>query len=413
MPAGYIASLPNWDALLEEDYVKKQIVDAINVSTVFKDELKRVGPTSGRARVYTAKVGASQGTGARREDAQMPAYGAGEYQPVRVTARYNYATFKITGPAEEFGTHKAFVEFGLQILQDTKEALRLAIGRQTWGDGQGIMALINNGGGYAAGVATTTVDSAYGVLWGSLAAMTTILIKRNMLVQFGTEDNSGQGYRITSVGTTSITFSPPLQNAIADNATIIILGSSGAEVVGALAMVATASFMTSVLSLPNGIYNGIDRVLFPEFEGNVVNANAALSLPLIRATRDAIYKRTDSEMSDLMIGSTEMAADYEALLVAAQRFVPPNKLRGGYSVLEHDGLQFIKDSKAPIKALFFFDTKKIAWMQTADPHWKQDGSGIMRIIPGQDAKEALLLWYANLDCMEPRSQAVLYNITHT
>jgi hypothetical protein len=408
--AGFIANLANWDALLEEDYVKKQIVDAINVATVMKDELKRVGPTSGRERVYAVKVGASQGQGARAEGATMPNYGAGEYQNAKVHAKYNYAPFKITGQSEEFGTYKAFVEFGLQVLRDTKEGLRLFVGRQTWGDGQGILCLVN--GALAAGASTITVDSAYGQLWGSLAALTTFLVKRNMYVQFGTEDNSGQGYKVTSVGTTSFVISPALAANVADNANVTILGSGNNEFLGALAFVATAAFMTT-LGMGTTVYNGIDRNLFPEWEGNVINANAALTLPLIRSTRDAIYKRTDDEESDLMIGSTEMAADYEALLVAAQRFTPPEKLRGGHTMLSHDGLDFSKDSKAPIKALFFFHTKTIAWMQTQDPHWLQDGQGIMRVVPGQDAKEALLKWYSNLDCQEPRRQAVLYNITHT
>jgi hypothetical protein len=409
--AGYVANLSNWDALLEEDYVKGQIVDAINTATPFKDELKRVGPTSGRERVYAAKVGASQGQGARAEGATMPNYGAGEYQNVKVTSKYNYAPFKITGQSEEFGTYKAFVEFGLQILSDTKEGLRLFTGRQSWADGQGTLCLVNNGGALAAGVSTVTVNSAYGVLWGSLATLTTFLVKRNMFVQFGTEDNNGAGYKVTSVSTTSFNFTPALQVGVADASKVSVLGSANMEIEGALLFAGTASFMTSVLGLSSTIYHNIDRAAFPEWEGNVVNANAILSLALIRATRDAIYKRTDDEESNLMIGSTEMARDYEALLVAAQRFTPPEKLRGGYSMLSHDGLDFSKDSKAPVKALFFFDTKKLAWMQTKDPHWLQDGQGIMRVVQGQDAKEALLKWYSNLDCEQPRRQAILYNVT--
>src|SRR5215475_2075913 len=110
--AGFVATLQNWDALLEEDYVKGQIVSAINISTAFKDRLRRVGMTSGRERVYAVKVGASQGQGARAEGALMPAYGAGEYQNVRVRAKYNYAPFKVTGQSEEFGTKRAFIDFG-------------------------------------------------------------------------------------------------------------------------------------------------------------------------------------------------------------------------------------------------------------------------------------------------------------
>lgn len=407
--AGITATLAQWDALLQEDYVTGQIVDAINTATPFKDELKRVGMTSGRERTYAVKVGASQGQGARAEGAGMPVYGAGEYVDATVRAKYNYAPFKITGQSLEFGTKKAFVEFGLQILKDTKEGLRLFTGRQCWGDGQGIVALIN--GAILAGVTVATVDSAYGVLWGSFAANTTFLIKRNMVVQFGTEDNGGIGYRITAVTGTTFTFTPALANNVADNATVSILGSANNEIVGALAFTSTAAQSTTL-----GIsttYNGINRTNYSEWEGNVINAAAALSLVNIRAMRDTIYKRTDDEESNLMIGGTEMARDYEALLVAAQRFTPPSKLEGGYNSLSHDGLNFSKDSKAPAKAMFFFDTSAIAWAQTKDPHWLQDGNGIMRVVPGQDALEALLKWYSNLDVTEPRRMGMLINITST
>lgn len=412
--SAYVATLANWDALLQEDYVQGQIVDAINTATPFRDTLKRVGMTTGRERMYVAKVGASQGVGARVEGASNPPYGAGEYQNVTLKAKYNYATFKITGQSEEFGTKAAFVEFGLQILKDTKEGLRLFTGRQCWGDGQGILALVN--GALLAGVSTATVDSAYGVLWGSLATNTTFLVKRRMTVSFGAEDNNGLGYTITSVTGTTFNFTPPLANNVADNVGVYNNGSYSAsdatrpEIEGILKFGATAAFQTT-LGLGTTVYHGIDRSLFPEWEGNVINVGAALSLTNIRTMRDTIYKRTDDEESNLFMCSTEISRDYEALLQPAQRFTPPTVLSGGHTILEHDGLRIAKDSKAPIKSYVLDDTKTVAWAQTKDPHWQQDGQGIMRVVPGQDAKDALLKWYANLDKEQPRRCGIAYNIT--
>lgn len=406
-----VATLAQWDALLQEDYIQKELVQAVDNSTPFKDKLVRKGMTSGRRRVYAVKVGMSQGQGARAEGGQMPQYGAGEYQDVYVTSKYNYAPFKVTGQSLEFSTRAAFVEFGMQILKDTKEGLNNFVGRQCWADGQGTLALVNNGAGYPATTATVTVDSAYGVLWGSLATNTTFLFKRNMMIQFGAEDNGGVGYKVTASTTTTITFTPGLANAIADNAKISTLASANQEIEGWLKLAGTNAFMTGELGLANGIYHNIDRALFPEWEGNVVNAGAALTLVNIRTTRDALFKRTNDEQTNLSINSTEVMRDFEALLVANQRFVPATKLAAGYSVLSHDDLGFTKDAKAPVKAMNFACTKEIAWAQTKDPHWLQDGNGIMRVVPGQDAFEALLKWYSNLDCSEPRRQAILYNLT--
>lgn len=416
--AGVTATLAQWDALLQEDYVTGQIVEAINVATPFKDELKRVGTTSGRERLYPVQVGASQGTGARAEGGAMPAYGAGEYVDVTVRARYNYSPFKITGQSLEFGSKKAFVEFGLRILKDTKQGLKLSIGRQCWGDGQGILAK-TTGGTTAAGATTATVDSAFGVLWGSFAANTTFLIKRNMLVQFGTEDNGGLGYTVTGVTGTTFTFTPALANAVVTATSVTIRASASLEIVGAMQFAATAAFSTTLGT--STTFNGVNRTTYPEWEGNVTNAGAALSLANIRAIRDTIYKRTDDEESNLMMGGTEMARDYEALLQPATRFIPATKLDAGIgggkngkkNQLSHDGLDFSKDSRAPAKAMFFFDTEYIAWMETQGPNWLKDSSGIMRVVPGQDALEALLRYYGNLDVEEPRRMAILFNITST
>lgn len=409
--AGYVATLANWDALLQEDYVQGKIVSAVNTATPFRDTLKRTSIIGGRRRIYGTKVGTSQAGGARPEGAAMPDYGAGEYQDVIVQAKYNYAPFKITGQAEEFSTKAAFVEFGMQILKDTQEGLKLFTGRQCWGDGTGTLALINNGAGYAAGSTTFTVDSAYGQLWGSLAANTTFLLKRNMIVQLGSDDNNGAGYKITSVaGTTFSIAAPGLAVAAVDNALVATKGSAGYEIEGILKFGATAALQTT-LGLGTTFYHGIDRGAYPEWEGNVLNVSAALSFTNIRSLRDAIYKRTDDEESNLFICSTEIARDYEALLQATVRTTTAPILRGGVSMLQHDGLNISKDSKAPAKAFFLLDTGTLNWAQTRDPHWLTDGQGIMRVVPGTDAKEALLRWYANLDQEQPRRVGIGYNVT--
>ena len=303
----------------------------------------------------------------------------------------------------------------MKILSDTKEGMRLFTGRQCWADGQGTLALTNNGTTMVAGAQTTLVNSAYGVLWGSLSTNTTFLIKRKMVVQFGTEDNGGQGYQVVSVTSTALQlFSPPLVNNVTDAAKVARslgvredLGDRGRAPRGGALF--SAAFMTT-LGLPSTVYHGINRTNFPEYEGNVINFASALSLPGIRTLRDAIYKRTDDEESNLFLCSTEMARDFEALLQPGQRFVPAVKLEGGHTIIEHDGLRISKDSKAPIAAIFLMDTSKIAWAQPRDPNWLTDGTGIMRVVPGQDAKEALLRWYSNLDFEEPRRVGIGYNI---
>lgn len=404
-------TLAQFDALLQEDYVQQDIVSAINKATIFKDKLRRSAPTAGRRRIYPVQVGVSQGSGAVAEGAALPPVGAGIYVDAIVQAKYLYSRYQITGQSLEFSTRKAFVEFGMRAMTDTKESLTLQVQRQTWGDGQGILGKLSNGGNpLVVGSTSATISSAYGVAWGCPATNTTMLFRQNMLVQFGAENNGGAGYTVSSVAGTSITFSPPLVNQVADTASITILGAfgTGAEVEGWLKLVGTAAFGTT---LGYGTtYHGIDRAQFPAWEGSVTDASGgALSLTNIRALKDQMFKRGGTP--ELSVNSTELTAAFEALLVAAQRFVPATKLAAGYTALEHDGLAFTKDKDAPTKALNLMTPSSITWMQTGEPHWMKDSAGaVLRVIEGYDIQTATLKWYANLDCEQPRYQAALINL---
>lgn len=409
--AGIVITKTEWDALLQEDYVMKGIVNSVNKATPFKTKLRRTGMTAGRRRIYPVQVGMSQGNGARGENEEMPEYGAEEHVDAIVSAKYNYGTFKVTGPAMEFSSRRAWVEFADRGLSGTKEGMTKDIGRQCWGDGSGKLALVNDAT-FNAGETTTTVDSAYGVLWGSAAAKTTFLLRKNMRIQFGTDDNNGVGYKIASLTATTITLTTGILAGVADDTAIYKFKSKDKEIDGFLKFVATASFMSSVLGIST-VYSGIDRATYDSFEGNVINANGALSLDNIRALKDMVFERSEDEESNLCINSTKVVAAYEKLLTPAQRYVPPMRLEGGYSVLEHDGLRVTKDSTAPVKCFNILNTNFIAWAQTRDPHWDNDGSGVMHRVSGQDAREAMLKWYSNIDCEEPRRQGILYNLTIT
>lgn len=412
--SGIVVTKQQWDALLMEDYVLDGIKNSVNKATPFKSKLRRKGMTSGKRRIYPVQVGMSQGNGARGENDDMPDYGAEEFVDAIVQAKYNYGTFKVTGPSMEFSTRKAWAEFADRQMQGCKEGLTQDIGRQCWSDGSGKLALVNNGGGYAAGTTVLTVDSAFGVAWGCLAAKTTILLRKNMMVSFDTEDNNGQGYKIASLTATTITLSTPLVNAILDNVAIYKKKAKNKEISGFLKFVATASFMTGVLNLTDAIYSGIDRAQYDSWEGNVVNnAGLALSMDGIRALKDAVFERAEDEESNLCINSTKTCAAYEKLLTPAQRMIPPKRLEGGYSALEHDGLAVTKDSKAPVRMFTIMNTAYIAWAQTRDPHWDDDGSGPLHRVQGQDAREAVLKWYSELDVDEPRRMGILYDILLT
>lgn len=415
--ADYQVTTANYDALLKEDYVRDDIVDAINKATVFKSKLTRKETIGGRRAIFPVQVLVAQGNGSRAEGAPLPKFGAGVFQDAIVNTFSHYARFIVTGQAEVFTSREAFVQAVDRTLMDTKEGLTLNIARQSWSDGSGTINLVN--GALIAGNSTVTVDSAYGVLWGSVSTNTTLLLRQGMGVQFvhpttgAIENNGGLGYDITGITGTAFTISPALQGPVADNARVTLTNSYNQECEGWLKMVATAAFMTgnttTTLNLGTTLYHAIDRNLYNVWEGNVTQAGqAALSLTNIRAIKDKLFKRGGS--ANLCVNSTEVTRDYEALLTANQRYVPAVKLEGGWTALEHDGLPFTKDKDAPVQAFNLVDTTSIAWVQRNDPDWIRQGDQILGKVSGFDEKEATLRWYANLSTDKPRCQAMLCDL---
>lgn len=415
--ADFQATAAALDALLKEDYIQNEIAEAINTATVFKNKLTRKSTLGGRRAVYPVQVGLMQGIGARAEMAPLPQYGTGTYVDATVNTFANYGRYILSGQGEVFSSKDAFVDFVTRMVRDTKEGLTVDLGRQCWSDGTGTIALVN--GALAAGATTVTVKNSYGVAWGSASGNTTFLFKKNMTIQFGSENNNGNGYTVVGITGTTITIKEPLVNAIADAVRIARVGTlggysgapvaAGVEIQGWLQMVATSSFMTSNLSLGTSVYHGVDRSTYPDYEGNVTDAGGALSLTNIRAIKDKLFKRWGK--ATLCITSTEQRAAYEALLVANQRFVPPMKLEAGYDVLEHDGLGWTADKDAPYGAVNFVTTENIQWLQRGDPDFIRQGDQVLQKVSGYDAKEAVLRWYSNLDTDQPRSLAMLYNLS--
>lgn len=404
--AGFTVTRETWAEVLQNDYVTGKFWSAVNTATPMMDEFTTKETTHGLQRVAILQTGIAQGNGARGEMEPLPVPGARRWKNPITTCKLNYASIAGSGPGMVFSTAKAFFEFANSMVQGGIEGFQKNLGRQTWGDGQGILALVN--GALSAGATTITVDSPYGVLWGSLSTYTTKLIETDQVVQFGTENNNGAGYTVGLVSATTFVISPALVNAVADNATISLLLSANKEVEGWLKMVATAAFQTT-LGLST-TYHGIDRALVPQWEGNVLNGNAALSLAMIRTLRDIIWARTNDDKSDLFMTSSEIMRDYEALLVNNVRFVPL-ELKGGRKVLSHDGLKISRDTMCPTKSFSLADTESVHWVQPEAPNWITDGGDIMRVIPGRDGKEAQYRWYSNLEPKEPRRLGICYNIT--
>jgi hypothetical protein len=266
------------------------VVEAVNKATPFKSKLRRKSANAaGRRRIYPVQVGMSQGNGARGEGEETPDYGAEEFR-TRSSGEVQLRHVQGHRPGAGVLQPAAWVDFVDQVMQGTKEGLTQDIARQCWGDGSGKLALVNNGANYAAGSTTIAVDSAFGVSWGSLATKTTALLKKNMLVQFGTEDNNGLGLQDRlGDGHDDRPLDGPHQRVL-DNAAIYKFKSKDKEITGFLKFVATSAFQTGVLGLGDGIYNGIDRATYDAWEGNVVNGGArALTLTYIRSLKDTVF----------------------------------------------------------------------------------------------------------------------------
>lgn len=386
--------------ILKDDYVRKGIVDNVNKSTELLKRLKSQQSSHGLKHMFSTQFGTSQSAGAIAENAALPAPGQGEYDKPWGNVKYLYNRFRVTGPAISAtkGNKAAFGDTITQSVNDCRDGLRLDIQRQVWGDGSGVVGVVET----TSATAVVAVTRPYGYTYaGTLTGLEkTLLFRRKQVLFFATA-----GVSRTVVGVDQAAGTITLDSAVSVTAGELIYkgiaSTAGLEIEGLGAIVAAT-----------GTYMNIARAGIPEWQGNIVDATdvaGLLSEDLMRIAKNAA-RRNGTGDPNLTITDFDGKRFYENTQKSFKRHVNPMKLEGGATAVEFDGMPLIDDKDAPPQHQWQLDTTSITWFVMEEVDWADLDGNMLKQVSGYDAWEAFLRTYKNLGCYKPANQTVIKNI---
>ena len=388
--AATLANLKNWYA--------GPIVSQFNDEMPFYREVEKGKEKFAGLQVVRAmKVRRNQGIGATTDGGLLPAIGVQTTINAQITAKLNYLRFGVTGPMIKAsqGDKAAFVSQTSYEMEQGLIDLKNDVSRQLFWDGSGDLALVN-----AAAVASTII-----VVKGRESTEDgNKYLEVGMVIDiYSGTTLVAQGAEITAIsGSTTVTLTLSAAVTCSANDIIVRSGSFGNEIQG---------IITSLDGGTSSIY-GVDRSVYPKYNGNVVDAqNAQLSLNLMQQTYNLAKEQGDGKIDYITydFGTDQF---HNKLLVADKRYVGRVAGDGTFSskegsYLEFAGTKCVAD-KDNMRHIIMADSSTWKKYVLAELEWADETGSYMIAQTGADAFEVRLRLFANLFPEKPSANARLF-----
>lgn len=404
-------TLALYDDVLKYDYlptIRKQI----NGSTVLLSRLeKNEEDIGGKNAVVALHTGRNSGIGATTDGGALPTAGGQQYDNALYKVKYNYGRMQLTGPtiAAARKDKYAFVRATDSELKGTVEDMKDDINRQLFGNGTGVLALVN--GTMNTANTTLTVDTP-GTMYFSKGMIVDIVDPASTTA--GDKRATAAAITVSAkASATTLTMNTANVPAIADNDFIVRKGNYLNEMMGIKGIISDADPLSTVTAIDVG---GINRATAGnEFwkANSVANAGTArkLTLDLMQYAWD-MGEEEGGEVT-LILTSRTQRRKYLALVKADGRFVNTLNLDGGFDALEYNGKPLVVEKYCPPDLMYFMDESTMAFYRMSDFEWMQSDGAILSRVSGYDAYEAVLYIYATLGCDAPNKNTVLKDLLTT
>lgn len=398
--ANQFASISSAISILKNWYAGPIVSQFNDMIPLYKEMEKGREKYNGLQVVRPVKVRRNQGIGATSDGGTLPAIGQQTTAQALIAAKFNYLRFGITGPMIKAsqGDKGAFVsamEFEMtQGLEDEKND----VNRQLFWDGSGDLALVNanvlaSNVITVAGRTSTEIGAKYldvGAVIDIQSATTGLLVASGVSV-------TAVSNALSSVAT--LTLSAAV--TVSANDVVVHSGSLNNEIQGLL---------TTLDGGTSSIY-GIDRSIYPTYQGNVISAlGAQLTLNLMQQSYNEARRRGNGKV-DLILCDYDTERFYNKLLVSDKRYV--NKVVGDgtfsskeSSYLEFAGVPVVPDKDSPTR-FWFLDSKTWKKYVLAELEWADETGTYLIAQTSADSFEARLRLFANVFCEKPSANAAL------
>jgi len=401
--AGATGGTSTIDGILKEDYVIKNIINTVNMRTYLLSRMKTEKTTAGRRFVFPMRFGVGEGQGNRDENQALPSEGFGTYDQPMGNVRFQYGSMYISGPAIEAteGGRATFASALKQSLKDVRDGFTLETHRQSWGDGSGVIALVDG----ATNATIQAVKNPYGLSYDEDTLENSQKVRafrKNMVVLFKT---AAVVRTITSVnGDGTITLDSAVDSTDEEE---IIRGDSTSlhnedkEFLGVNGGVkATGTYLT------------VARAGEPAWQGNIVDLDgASLDEDMLQHAFDTAEIHGDGVSEpDILISEHRVRRIYANLLTAQKRFPNTVTLKGGFKAVEFNGQPWVVDKMCPPQRLYYLNTMDWVWFVMKQIGWLQRDGTVLKWVDQRDGYRAILAAYREFVCKQPANQTVVESI---
>lgn len=386
------ATMSTLQSILKNFYIGP-VRENLNNATVLLAQLKKSSKeVVGEQVVLPLHIGRNWGIGARGTagNGTLPTARNQQYNKATFTTKDVYGRVEIRGKTIR-ATKTDKGAFLRSVEAETKgmvKDLSNDINRQLYGNGDGILTLINGG----ATSATQTVDS-------------TQYLEEGMYLDI---DNDTNVVISTINSETGITLSGSI--TAADNDTVRIAGVGATDELNGLNLIVNTS----------GSLHGIDPSTYTIWKGNVFGSDSspvALTEDQMQQAQDQADK--NGGKVDFIVTSYEGRRKFMQLLADQKRFTSPQtgKLKGGFDYIDFNNIPLVVDKhcqKSPTATrMYFLTLDSLGIYRMSDFDWMQEDGAILARQVGSSATEtyeATLVCDMELGCNARRFNSVLKGI---
>ena len=425
--------MPGQDTSSVDDILKRFYEGGIrelipnDVKTLRKFEERDASDWGGQGVTYPIRVGRNQGVGYTAEMGSIPPAGRQQYTTVLIPMRYLHGRVQFSTQAMKSsqGSKSAFAPVMEQEMDGLIRDLANERGRVIFGDGRGVLALVNGDPGTTSTVTVDAPGGFAGAINGSRfinpgALVTFVTPATGAIVASADETVS----TVPAAGTT-FTATTAVAAAIADNDYVVRSNKV------AVTDVSDTSFNKEAMGLAglidDGTYvatlHGVNRTTYPLYQSTVIANVGAISADVIQRAIDLAEQRGGGNIDTLICHQSTRRA-YLALMEDQRRYMGGDlsnpdagtkAAKGG--TLTFGGIELMPDKYAPYGTLFGCDTSSWRrYVQVKGEWMNEDGSILQRLGTGssaQDAFEAIYRIWDNFHVEKPNASFRLDNISGT
>ena len=382
-------SLSDIANLIEKDILPKTQEQLENETYLMSKLPKnKFGGFQNNDKYFTPRYGRNESIASLASTATtLPTAGKSKYSQGKIATAYTYGVLHLDDRVIESvkGEPGAIVNIVVEEIDRMRQDMGKDINRQLFGDGTGVLSLVS-----AASTQTTiTVTSTQYIHEGQLLTI------------------NGDAVQVVNV-TGDTTFTVTANVTVASNETAVKTAGV-AEMTGLYMAVDNTSFTNT--------YENIDASTNYWWRSYVNNTATTYTTIADMETemRTALTAVEKYGKCDIILTGYTLRNKYMQLSSANKRYVNTVELPGGFGhAPEFDGVPMVADIDCQYRGaedvMYFLDTNAFSLEKLKDLSFRNRGSaGIFEPVTGTTYYEAVVLFYANLMCVNRRQSAKLDN----